>query len=82
MIKQNSSAICPHKPPLNLELSRILTAAVVNSRFRSLLLNDPISAVEIGYSDESFSIGADEKEKLGAIHVSSLSDFAARLSAI
>jgi hypothetical protein len=82
MIKPNSFAVYPNKPPLSLELSRILTAAVVNSRFRSLLLNDPISAIEIGYSDESFSIGADEKERLGAIHVSSLSEFAAQLSAI
>jgi hypothetical protein len=82
MIKPNCSVNYSQKPLLNLELSRILTAAVINNHFRSLLLNDPISAIERGYSGESFSLGAEETERLGTIHVGSLSDFAAQLSAI
>jgi hypothetical protein len=82
MIKPNSSTLNAQNPLKNQELSRILSAAVVNSHFRSKLLNDPISAIDNGYSGESFSLGAKEQKRLGAIHASSLADFAAQLSAI
>jgi len=81
MIKPNCS-FSTQKPARNQELSRILSAAVVNSHFRSMLLNDPASAIACGYSGESFSLGLNEQKKLGAIHASSLADFAAQLSAI
>ena len=37
------------------ELSRILSAAVINSKFRALLLSDPNSAIKNGYLGECFS---------------------------
>ncbi len=81
MIKPNCS-FSTQKPVRNQELSRILSAAVVNSHFRSMLLNDPVSAIAGGYSGESFSLGSTEQQKLGAIRASSLADFAAQLSAV
>lgn len=82
MIKANFSSLSTQKPVSNQEISRILSAAVVNSHFRSLLLNDPVSAIAGGYSGESFSLGYSEQKKLGAIRASSLADFAAQLSAV
>ena len=82
MIKPNSSTHNAQNPLKNQELSRILSAAVVNSHFRSMLLSDPISAIASGYSGEIFSLGAKEQERLGSIHASSLADFAVQLSAV
>ena len=81
MIKPNYS-FSTQKPVRNQELSRIISAAVVNSHFRSILLNDPASAIAGGYSGECFSLGSNEQKKLGAIRASSLADFAAQLSAV
>ncbi len=81
MIKSNHSfsALIPFR---NQEVSRILSAAVVNSHFRLLLLADPVSAISGGYSGESFSLSMTEKEKLGTIRASSLADFARQLTAV
>jgi hypothetical protein len=35
------------------EYSRILSAAVINSHFRHMLLNDPVKAISNGYSGET-----------------------------
>jgi len=80
MIKPNSS-YSTQKPFRNQELSRILSAAVVNNHFRTLLLNDPASAIAGGYCGECFSLGSCEQKKLGAIRASNLADFARQLSA-
>ena len=82
MIKPNSSTLNTQNPLKNQELSRILSAAVVNSHFRSMLLRDPISAIASGYSGESFSLGTKEQKRLGSIRASNLADFAAQLSAV
>jgi hypothetical protein len=82
MIKPNSSTFSTQNPSKKQEMSRILSAAVINSHFRSLLLSDPVSAITRGYAGESFSLASNEKEKLGAIHASNLAEFAAQLSAI
>jgi hypothetical protein len=54
---------------------------VVNNHFRTLLLNDPASAIAGGYCGECFSLGSCEQKKLGAIRASNLADFARQLSA-
>lgn len=82
MIKPNSTNLSPKNPLKNQELSRILSAAIINCHFRSMLLNDPVTAIANGYSGESFSLASIEREKLGAIRAKSLADFAAQLSAI
>jgi hypothetical protein len=82
MIKLNSSTYSAQNSLRNQELSRILSAAVVNSAFRSMLLSDPVSAVARGYSGESFSLGSSDQKRLGAIRADSLAEFAAQLSAV
>jgi hypothetical protein len=64
------------------ELSRLLSAAVINSQFCNMLLNDPVTAAQEGYEDERFCFNHKEMEKLSAIHAASLKDFAAELAAI
>ena len=64
------------------EISRILSAAVVNSHFRTQLLNNPIQAVSGGYWGEKFELGDEDKNRLGTIRAHTLVEFAARLSTI
>ena len=64
------------------EYSRILSAAVINSRFRQMLLKDPVKAISNGYSGEQFDINSEEKVRLSVIRATSLADFAAQLSQV
>ncbi len=82
MSKSYRPVACTQVSMKTNELSRILSAAVVSSQFRSRLLADPAAAVAGGYSGESFSLAAKEQKKLGAIHAGSLADFAAQLCAL
>jgi len=61
------------------EYSRILTAAVINTRFRSSLLSNPVKAVEAGYSGEVFHLAREEQKKISSIHAKTLSEFALQL---
>ncbi len=63
------------------EYSRILSAAVVNARFRQALLKDPVRAITTGYWGEKFHLGNEERKRLAAIRASSLADFASQLAA-
>ena len=63
----------------NQEISRVLSAAVINNRFRSMLLDDPRSAVVSGYCGEKFSLENEMILKLGSIHSGNLADFATQL---
>jgi hypothetical protein len=62
------------------EYSRILSAAVINSGFRNMLLRDPAKAVSGGYSGERFHLSREDKNRLSSIHASSLAEFAAQLA--
>jgi hypothetical protein len=64
------------------EYSRILSAAVINSSFRQMLLKDPVKAVSGGYSGEKFDLNNDDKSMLASIRAASLAEFAAQLSNI
>jgi len=77
------------KPTTNLkrqltssEYSRILSAAVINSHFRQMLLNDPAKAISNGYNGEQFDIDKEEKVRLSTIRATSLADFATQLSQV
>ncbi len=61
------------------ELSRLMTAAVINQKFRSLLLYDPVMALSSGFQGEKFSLAADEVDSILSIHASNLADFAEQL---
>ncbi len=65
------NTIYPHQ-----EISRIMTAAVVNTRFRDDLLANPRSAIESGYGDEVFLLDPDQSEQLASIHATSIEEFA------
>jgi hypothetical protein len=62
-------------------LSRLITAAVINQSFRSLLLSNPEKALTTGYNGETFRLDRDERELVLSIHATSLSDFAIKVAA-
>lgn len=68
------------------ELSRLVAAAVINRRFRRLLLTKPAKAVECGYNGESFRLTPAERQLIFAIlaqppgsKVKTLEEFAQQL---
>jgi hypothetical protein len=61
------------------EISRIMTAAVVNPQFRQSLLANPLRAIEAGFGDETFELAQDEAEHLARIRATSLAEFAAKI---
>ena len=63
------------------EYSRILTAAVVNEKFRKLLLSNPELAIQRGFSGESFHFGVEESRRIAAIHATTLAEFARQMNA-
>ena len=62
------------------EVSRLLTAAVINHSFRSMLLNDPAQAITGGYRGEKFQMGSAETHQVASIHASTLAEFATQLA--
>ena len=63
------------------EYSRILTAAVVNEKFRRLLLTNPGMAIKNGFGGEAFHLGVEETRRIAAIRVSTLAEFARQMNA-
>ncbi len=61
------------------EISRILTAAVINTSFRKMLLSNPEKALSGGFKGEAFHLAKEEKRRLASIHAPSLADFAAQI---
>lgn len=64
------------------EYSRILTAAVVNERFRKQLLANPGLAIKNGFGGEAFHLNAEETSRIAAIRVSTLAEFARQMNTI
>lgn len=67
------------RPEMNPAISKIVCAAVVNKRFASLLLSDPLQAVRVGYCGEKFNLAEDEMRRIGSIRASDLTDFCLQL---
>ncbi len=65
--------------PQSKEINRLLTAAVVNRKFCSLLLADPIQAVTSGYNGETFALTPEEVQQIRTIKASTLRDFVLQL---
>ncbi len=82
MLKQFPSATQTKNRAASSEYSRILSAAVINSKFREMLLNDPVKAIANGYSGEKFDLDREDKNRLAGIRATSLAEFAAQLSQI
>jgi hypothetical protein len=62
------------------ELSRLLTAAVINQKFRKLLLADPAIALASGFNGEPFHLASEDKNRVLSISAKSLADFAMQLT--
>ena len=62
------------------EISRILTAAVINTRFRQMLLSNPAGAIAKGFGGEAFHLGIETRQYLASIQATSLEDFASQLA--
>lgn len=58
------------------ELSRLISAAVINKNFCDLLLTNPAKAISAGYNGEKFSLANEEQDLIYSIHAVSLADFA------
>jgi dihydrodipicolinate synthase/N-acetylneuraminate lyase len=79
---QESNLTGPKTVRSRQELSRILTAAVISSQFRQMLLANPTKAVAAGFGGESFTLQGEEKKRLASIHAKSLADFASQVFSI
>ena len=75
---QREDLIVPH----DREISRILTAAIVNEKFRKLLLANPEMAIHNGFGGEAFCLAQEETDKLAMIHAVTLADFASQMNNI
>jgi hypothetical protein len=62
------------------EINRLLTAAVVSSKFCKLLLTDPARAIAAGYNGETFQLAREERERVLAIRAATLAEFASQLT--
>ncbi len=63
----------------NHEISRIITAAVINMRFRQDLLTNPLNAIEEGYGDETFELNQAQSDRLAKITASTLEEFSFKI---
>jgi hypothetical protein len=63
-----------------LELSRLISAAVINEKFCRTLLENPAKALVAGYGGESFHLPSEEKARVMSIRATSLADFARQLT--
>jgi hypothetical protein len=61
------------------EISRIMTAAVVNIKFRQDLLRNPMSAIENGFGEETFILEQEQAERLSKIRAQTLEEFATKI---
>lgn len=71
----------PYQPAsASANISRLLTAAVINPGFRTLLLTNPEKALVSGFNGEAFRLDREERELILSIQATSLSDFAMKVS--
>jgi hypothetical protein len=57
-------------------MNRVLTAAVINTQFRSQLLKNPGRAINKGFGGECFHLETEEEHKLASIKAHNLAEFA------
>jgi hypothetical protein len=64
----------------NLEVSRLLAAAVINPEFCQLLLDNPELAMDNGFQGENFLFTEGERDLILSIRADSLADLARQLA--
>jgi hypothetical protein len=62
------------------EISRLLTAAVVNRGFCQMLLKNPKVAMDSGFKGETFTFETEEQDHILSIQASNLAEFANQLT--
>ena len=62
------------------ELSRLITAAVVNKGFCQMLLRNPKMALDHGFKGETFAFETEEQDLILSIKASDLAEFANQLT--
>jgi hypothetical protein len=62
-------------------ISRLMAAAVINARFRNLLLSRPEQALREGFQGEAFNLNRSERNLILSIQAVDLADFAVQLMA-
>ncbi len=63
------------------EYSKILSAAVINEKFRKLLLTNPGVAIKKGFGGEAFNLGSEDTRRISSIRVATLAEFARQMNA-
>ena len=63
------------------DISRLLSAAVINKNFRNLLLSDPARALREGFSGEQFHLEEADRALILSIQAQNLKEFATQLTA-
>lgn len=64
----------------NVDLNRILSAAIVSRSFCNRLLNNPAKAIAGGYLGEQFHLSSKTRQRIISLRAVSLADFAAQLT--
>ena len=78
--QSNISLMLQDQPDDRIELSRLMAAAVVSSKFCNLLLTDPDLALKTGFQGEDFSFSDGERDLILSIRSNSLPDLANQLA--
>jgi hypothetical protein len=79
---QESNLTGPQNSRPRQEVSRLLTAAVISSQFRQVLLTNPNKALSSGYGGEKFNLPREQQKRVASIRANNLADFASQLSSI
>ncbi len=64
------------------ECGRLLTAAVISSQFRQLLLANPGKAISAGFAGEAFYLDNENRNRVASIRAANLADFATQLNSV
>jgi len=61
------------------ELNRLLSAAIVSTGFRNMLITNPETAIVKGYQGEKFNLSPDEYRWLVSVQATDLASFASQM---
>jgi len=82
MVKFTGYSVSTQQSYPSRESLRVLSAAVVSSRFRQLLLSDPRRAINSGYAGETFHMDENELAWIASIRAESLAEFARQMNEV
>lgn len=63
---------------LKAEIGRLIHAAIINKRFRQMLLKDPKRSIENGYCGERFHFPHEFRQRIECICAESIEEFSAQ----